>query len=157
MRCARRSSLILLLAPVFLLSCKSDRDVPTHKIRPDDKEIHRAMQTAKKDLIKLFEAVLKGVDSYSVKAPFSDDNGTEHFWLSEVTYENGIFTGKINNDPITVKSVKLGQEVQVKEEEISDWLYVRNGRVTGNYTLRAILKRMPKAEAEQAKRAMGWD
>jgi uncharacterized protein YegJ (DUF2314 family) len=53
----------------------------------------------------------------------------------------------IKNDPGIVGNVKIGQSWTVKRTEISDWMFMRDGRMYGNYTMRPLLKTMPEAEA----------
>ena len=79
----------------------------------------------------------------------------EHFWLTPVEPKGGRIFGVINNDPETVKTVKLGQRIEVPEPDITDWLYIREGRMIGNYTLRAMFKTMPPAEAEAFGKKLG--
>jgi uncharacterized protein YegJ (DUF2314 family) len=43
--------------------------------------------------------------------------------------------------------VKIGQKWTIKKAEISDWMYMRGGKMYGNYTLRPLLKTIPQAEA----------
>lgn len=72
---------------------------------------------------------------------------TEHFWLTDVSFENGEFKGTINNDPGMVGNVKIGQSWTVRKDGISDWMFMRGGKMYGNYTMRPLLKTMPEAEA----------
>jgi uncharacterized protein YegJ (DUF2314 family) len=48
-----------------------------------------------------------------------------------------------------VTNVKSGQKWTVKKSEISDWMFMRNGKMYGNYTLRPLLKTMSEEEAEK--------
>ena len=50
-----------------------------------------------------------------------------------------------------VKSVKMGERIEVPEEKISDWLYMRDGKMVGNYTVRPLLKTMAVEEAATVK------
>ncbi len=73
----------------------------------------------------------------------------EHFWLSDVVYRDGEFQGTIGNDPGIVTNVTFGQSWTIKKAEISDWMFMRGGKMYGNYTMRPLLKTMPAEEAEQ--------
>lgn len=86
-------------------------------------------------------------DSHAVKAPIEDGDETEHFWLTDVTYSDGQFKGLIGNDPGVVTNVTYGQSWEISKDEISDWLYMRDGKMYGNYTLRPLLVTMPEEEA----------
>jgi len=59
------------------------------------------------DFVKVLMAT--NADSFSVKAPITDQNGTEHFWITDVKFQNGSFAGKIGNDPGIVKNITMGQ------------------------------------------------
>ncbi len=83
------------------------------------------------------------------KAPIEDGGDTEYFWLTGVSFQNGEFKGTINNDPGIVSNVKIGQEWTIAKTEISDWMFMRHGKMYGNYTMRPLLKTMPEEEAEQ--------
>ncbi len=81
----------------------------------------------------------------------TDPHGTEHFWVNELERTDGKIHGTINNDPGIVESVKFGQRIEVPEADISDWTYMRGGKMFGNYTLRPLFKSMSKEEVEQFK------
>jgi uncharacterized protein YegJ (DUF2314 family) len=59
--------------------------------------------------------------------------------------------GTINNDPNTVTNVKLGERIEIPEADITDWLYMRDGKMVGNRTLKPLFKQMPTAEVERLK------
>ena len=88
-------------------------------------------------------------ENYAVKAPVEDAGQTEHFWLTGVSYANDKFTGTIGNEPGMVSNVKMGQEYTLGKTEISDWMYMRDGKMYGNYTMRPLLATMPDDEAER--------
>ncbi len=79
--------------------------------------------------------------------PIRDNDKTEHFWLKDAAYRDRSFIGTIDNAPEIVHTVKLGDQVTVRKSEISDWLYMKNGKMHGNYTMRALFKHMSPAEA----------
>ena len=112
--------------------------------------MNAAIENAKKHVDKFIEYLSDpNVDTISVKVPIEDRGEVEHFWLSDIQYKDGKFTGTINNYPVSVKKVKFGQNVTVKKEEISDWMYMKDNKIHGNYTLRAMLKSMPEEKAEK--------
>ena len=85
---------------------------------------------------------------HAVKAPIEDGDKTEHFWLSEVSFSDGVFAGTINNSPGVVENVTLGQEWTIDKADISDWTFMRDGKMHGNYTMRPLLNTLPDDEAE---------
>lgn len=93
----------------------------------------------------------RAADSYYVKVKIVDGNEVEYFWLDHLTFKNGAFYGTIDNDPEHVHNVRNGQDYVVKKEEIFDWLYTKDGKMYGNYTLRANLKRLSPKDAADAR------
>lgn len=115
----------------------------------DVAEMDAAIARARAEVDK-FIAILErrqGSD-FNVKAPITDNGQTEHFWVVDVTYSNGTFEGTIDNEPGVVTNVRLGQKWRIAKGEISDWSFKRDGKIHGNYTMRPLLKTMPKEEAD---------
>jgi len=114
----------------------------------DQAEMSAAIERARKE-VDTFIAIMKsaGATNFAVKVPIEDKGEVEHFWMTNVTYRDGRFTGKINNEPGIVTNVKLGQSVTVEKNKISDWLYMRDGKMHGNYTLHPLLATMSEEEA----------
>ena len=71
------------------------------------------------------------------KFPIRGDEG-EHIWLTELTYDGKEFHGRVNNEPVDVKNVKLGDRSSVSPAEISDWMFVQDGRLVGGATIRIL-------------------
>jgi uncharacterized protein YegJ (DUF2314 family) len=109
-------------------------------------EIARARSEVDTFLVELSKA--NGTD-FSVKAPIEDKGKTEHFWLTDIVYQDDEFEGLIGNDPGVVGNVKFGQKWKIKKAEISDWMFMRDGKMHGNYTMRPLLKTMPKEQADE--------
>jgi uncharacterized protein YegJ (DUF2314 family) len=114
----------------------------------DQAEMDAAIAKARGEVDRFIaELKTKTGDSHAVKAPITDGEKVEHFWLTDVVYDGTYFEGVIGNDPGIVGNVKFGQKWKVTKQEMSDWLFMRDGKMHGNYTLRPLLKTMPAAEA----------
>jgi uncharacterized protein YegJ (DUF2314 family) len=50
--------------------------------------------------------------------------------------------------------VKIGQRIDIIQTNIADWLYMRDGKMMGNYTLRALFKEMPPDEVARYKKML---
>ena len=121
----------------------------------DEKAMDAAILRAKSEtdaFLKVLAA--RNADSFSVKAPISEGAETEHFWLTDITYKDGQFTGKIANEPGIVNNVKFGQEWKIKKEKISDWMYVRGDKIYGGYTIDPLLATMPRQQADEMRRQL---
>jgi uncharacterized protein YegJ (DUF2314 family) len=126
-------------------------------VADDDLEMTAAIAKARETLPQfwqVFDKRERAESDFSLKVRITDDRGVEHFWATDVARENGKTMGTINNDPNTVTSVKLGDRLEIPEADISDWLFIRDGKMVGNFTLKPLFKQMPKAEVEKLKGIM---
>lgn len=149
-RGAMKYFLCVVLVVISLCGCGSSRPETLIDSGYDQKEMDAAIARARNEVDKFIAELSKPTgESHAVKAPITDKDNTEHFWLTDVTYQNGEFKGKIGNDPGMVKNVKIGQDWTIKKAEISDWMYIRDGKMYGNYTMRPLLKAMPADQADK--------
>lgn len=115
----------------------------------DEQEMEAAIARAQAEVDVFIAALRDGAGSdFAVKAPIQDGDEIEHFWLTDVAFRDGVFEGLIGNEPGVVKNVEFGQTWTVKKEEISDWMFVRDDKIHGNYTMRPLLRTMSPEEAE---------
>jgi uncharacterized protein YegJ (DUF2314 family) len=116
----------------------------------NEKEMYDAITQARNEVDFFISEFTKGNGTgFAVKAPIKDQGETEHFWVIDIAYQNGVFEGTIGNDPGVVKNVKVGQKWAIRKSEISDWVFMREGKMHGNYTIRPLLKTMPEEESAQ--------
>ncbi len=147
--------LIMCVATICSTACSSRDQVIS--VDEHDPEMVAAIAKAKNKLPefwKVYEKRDNGESGFALKVIITDSNGTELFWVTDIERRNGKITGKINNDPNTVKNVKLGQAIQVPESDIADWLYMREGKMVGNETVRPLLTKMPAADAAKVRAMM---
>ncbi|WP_119391396.1 YegJ family protein [Taklimakanibacter lacteus] len=90
-------------------------------------------------------------EGYALKVAITDGDNVEHFWTADVRRDGEHITAVIANEPQTVSTVTQGQRVDVPDADISDWMYLRKGKIVGNETLRVLLGYMPEEEAAQWK------
>jgi uncharacterized protein YegJ (DUF2314 family) len=144
---------VLLLTCCF--ACNQKQDLKPDTLIKDgynETEMDAAIKRAQSETDTFLKELANPTGTmHAVKAPITDDNGTEHFWINELIYKDGEFEGVINNDPGIVKNVKLGQKWKIKKEDISDWTFMKNDKLYGNYTMRPLLKTLPLAEAAKYK------
>lgn len=152
---------VLLVSALFVLAgCDArDRD-RTIGVTEDDAVMNAAIAEARATLdefVARMENPEPGDSDFAIKVAVTDPNGTEHFWANNVEVVGPGFTATINNDPNIVRSVRLGQRVRAKRDEVSDWMYLSNGRMVGNRTLRVLLTKMSPEEAAAVKQQVGWE
>jgi len=118
----------------------------------DEQEMDAAIARARKEVDSFIAELSKRNGSdFAVKVPIEDKEEVEHFWLTDIVYRDEKFHGVIGNEPGVVTNVKMGQKWSVKKSEISDWMFIRDGKMHGNYTVRPLLKTMPEEKAEAIK------
>lgn len=90
-----------------------------------------------------------GESGFGLKVKVADRYGTEHFWMGDIERKDGQIYGRVNNEPKIVKTIKEGQRLVLPPDDIVDWLYMRHGKMVGNYTARVLVRTLPPAEAQK--------
>jgi len=145
--------LIVLVVSLFGGCSKNDPD-PLVNVPDDDVEMNTAIAKARASLPEFwqhFERPRTGETSFSLKVKISEGKETEHFWTDHIEQKDGKVFGIIGNDAESVHNVKLGDRVEILEPNISDWMYLRNDKIVGNYTMRPLFKHMSAKDVEKYK------
>lgn len=113
----------------------------------DEQEMEMATERAHSEIDAFIDALTaRNGSNFAVKVPIEDEDAIEYFWLVDISYQAGSFKGRIGNDPGLVTSVKMGDVITVAKADISDWMYMRDGKMHGNYTLRPLFAAMSEDE-----------
>jgi uncharacterized protein YegJ (DUF2314 family) len=154
----RKSWIALALMGILLsllVACsKKDKVI---SIEDSDPEMNAAIAKARETLPQFWQVFDKpehGETNFSIKVQITDKKGVEHFWTTKIEKRDGKIWGTINNDPDIVASVKFGERIAIPEADISDWLYMRNGKMVGNRTIVPLLKQMTQKDAEKMRKLM---
>lgn len=146
-------------ALLMLLSACGERDRIVD-VDADDPEMNAAIAQARESLPgfwQVFEKRAGGEGGFALKVKIEDQRGTEYFWATNIERRDNKTFGTIDNDPNIVASVKLGDRIEIPEAAIADWLYMKDGKMVGNRTVRPLFKNMPKAEVERIKSMLAED
>jgi len=112
----------------------------------------RAVENAQRTLgffMAALHAKYTGDTLFEIKKGFIDGDKVEHLWMKRVTYDGKNFHGEIDNRPRDVNNVHLGQRVTVGPEAVSDWMFLKDGKLIGGYTTRVLYARLsPEDKAE---------
>jgi len=149
-----RSFVCLLLLSVLAFVGCSHKDDRTINVADDDPEMLAAIAKARETLPKFwaeFDHPQPKEENFCLKVGIKDGKETEHFWTEKIEKKDAKIFGTIANDPDLVHNVKLGDRIEIPEADISDWFYMRDGKLVGNYTLRVLFKQMPAAEVAKYK------
>jgi uncharacterized protein YegJ (DUF2314 family) len=79
----------------------------------------------------------------------------EHIWVSDVEkLSDGSYSGRFANEPSDLLGKDFGERVTFEQADISDWMFMRNGKVVGGETIKPLLRLMPKEEADAMRALM---
>jgi uncharacterized protein YegJ (DUF2314 family) len=133
-----------------------ENKVPGHpgylNVEDNDKVMDRAVTHAQKSLgffIAALKAKKTGDSSFEVKKGFVDGDKVEHLWIDRLTWDGKNFRGRINNRPLDVKTVQMNETVIVAPRDVSDWMFVKGGKLMGGYTMRVLYKRLSAEDKAQ--------
>lgn len=127
-------------------------------VSPDDREMNAAIAEARARMPELLTALKQrsgAVTRFSVKARYATRSGEEHIWIGDISYDGTSFAGRVENVPRDIEKLKYGDTVRIAPSQISDWLYVEDGRLVGAFTMRVIYRRMPPAQQQAFRQQLG--
>jgi uncharacterized protein YegJ (DUF2314 family) len=145
-----RFGVLAIVAGIMTAGCGNEYPVDkVTKVADDDPRMNAAMDKARSTVSSFIAALQSPQPSqsgFTVKMAFSDGSNTEHMWLASVSYDGTTFHGTVGNVPVTVKSVKMGEQAAVSPSKISDWMYLEHGKVVGGHTLRVLRETLSPSE-----------
>lgn len=80
---------------------------------------------------------------FVIKSGFAYEGSTEYLWLGDVTYDDGAFTGTVENLPARTVVVEMGESLMVPAGDVVDWSYFEDGKMVGGYTIRVMRNLLP--------------
>jgi uncharacterized protein YegJ (DUF2314 family) len=97
-----------------------------------------------------YDAPVASETGHSLKVRFAKPtSGHEHIWMAEVKKTaNGRYQAKFANVPRDLPGKKAGDVAEFGDADVSDWMFMRNGKIVGGETIRPMLKMMSKADAD---------
>ena len=118
-------------------------------VKDDDAEMQRAIDKAKENLPVFFAAFEDRSGKYSgfaLKQQIVDENGSEHFWLSDIEKKKNTWYGVIANQPHRIECVEAGQKIAVDLSKVTDWGFLEGDDPKGFYTSRALHENLSRKE-----------
>lgn len=148
--------IIISLLLLCFLSCKNSDKVERenqpdiYTIKETDKEMNEAIEKANKTLTDFNSALINPkIEVKALKVKFKNETDVEHIWLSDVKFKDGKYSGVLDNEPEYIKDHKIGDLINVDNKDISDWMYIENGKLFGGYTIKVLRNQMSDSEKEQ--------
>ncbi len=95
-----------------------------------------------------------GESNFALVVRITDNGRIEHFYTTDFQRRDGKTMVTISNSPKIVASVKPGDRIEIRQKDITDWSYMRDGKYVGMRTMKPRFKNMPAEQVEAFKRVM---
>jgi uncharacterized protein YegJ (DUF2314 family) len=122
-------------------------------VSEDNEAMEAAHYRAMAELVSIksrFQAGLRAGETLFVKhgfPPVADAGEREYMWVVVNRWAKGRVEGHLANDPYLRRDLHAGSPVEIRDDEIFDWLLSRpDGDYEGGYTLNVLLKQSPQDE-----------
>lgn len=127
---------------------------PVVYVAPDDADMAEAVAAARGTLDSVLERVATGgipMEAIQLKVAIPKEGGGHENLFVEgiVRLDETTFEGLLANEPRALPGLKRGDRHRFTHDEITDWLFIANGRMHGAYTLRVMLPLLPKQQADE--------
>lgn len=131
------------------------------QVRKGDRDMDKAIGRARENFHFFVERLRNpqpGDENFGIKAGITHEGVTEHIWLVDVSVDDAGFEGAIGNEPRSVP-YNLGDHWRGSLQQLTDWTFMSHGRMQGNFTLRAMMPRMPREQQREARLMLEsrWD
>lgn len=107
-----------------------------------------------------YRRIVPALGLSAIKTAFKESKGgldaVEHMWLSEIEFDGDVISATLTNSPNEITSVKEGDKITLRKDQIEDWMYVIEGRVYGGFTIQVLRARMSSAERRGHDGAWGF-
>ncbi|MFT4119369.1 YegJ family protein [Bradyrhizobium sp.] len=131
---------------------------PVIDVDSEDAEMNAAIARARGTLSTFwtsFGAPTQAETGHSLKVSFPAGDRVELIWVADIKkLPNGSYLGRLANDPRDVRGKRAGDPVEFTQADISDWMFMRRGKIVGGETIKPLLKSIPKADADALRARM---
>ena len=119
------------------------------EVRTDDARVNAAMAKARKTLPRFVRSYReRKPGDYSLKYRLRTGGRIEHIWVSGLQLKGDRFVGQLANTPVYTNRLRAGSQVTFGRDEVSDWMINAPEGIYGAYTVRALVHKLPKAQAD---------
>ena len=154
--------LLFIFCAFLFFSCdKQPVSGPAEMVQLDraDAELQRIAENARSTLPSFFRHLARpgaDVHSFCIKYPFISDDGivSEQLWLTGIRFKNGEYSGTLANAPRHLSKMKKGDTVSFSTDSITDWMYIREGKIIGGYSIKYLLEKTPEEQRSEEQRRL---
>lgn len=129
--------------------------IPVHE---SDAEMDTAMARARSSVSGFVDRLprLRAANlPASIKLPLTENGHTEHVWMGDPVFEDGLFRGYLASAPANLPSWSHGDRIVVPADEISDWMAIEDGTLYGGFTMYVLRDRMSADQRRGMEERMG--
>ncbi len=143
-------------------------DDHVHYAPGDDAALHAASKLARetfkyfwRELTWEYRRIVPALEMSAIKCAFRDEGGAEdeveHMWVGDVSFDGQTVRGTLLNDPNKLRTHHAGDLVTIPFAQLEDWIYAREGRAYGAFTVHILRAGMSPAERRAHDGAWGYD
>jgi len=147
------TALLMLAAPL-----PAQGQDATIAVAADDPEMGAAIAEARRGLPVFFghaTSPAPGETRFIVKYDLVPEDKTEFVWAEVISHRGDVTIARLLNAP-SDRRWRLGDQVTIRDAQLIDWAYFRDGEMQGGATMRVLIGRMQPSEAAAMLRRFGW-
>jgi uncharacterized protein YegJ (DUF2314 family) len=158
----------IIIVVILFTACNNNKNTKIERagepdiytVESNDKKMNASIDYAKKTL-GVFDNALKSENKnyydFALKVRFNTTNGGgEHMWVNSIELANNKYSGIVGNEPEETKEVKLGDSIQIDSKNITDWMYIEQGKLKGGYTIRVMYNSLSDVEKKKFESDFGF-
>lgn len=145
--------LLLVVLGLVCLACdgvaRRQGEPDNFMVSMDDPEMLQAMDSARASIASFIGhlGTPPATQSYTaIKVRLVEDDKVEHIWVSKPSFDGTLFRGALDNVPLDLKRVRVGDTVSAPRDSISDWMIIDRDTVFGAYTVHVLRRRMSPSD-----------
>lgn len=147
----------------LFFSCDSHQPQPSETIHLEqaDGELQRIAKEARSTLDFFFRYQSQagaGEHGFYVKYILAADDGSgidaEQVWLTGIKFKNSNLYGDLANTPLYVQGLRKGSTIMISVDSIVDWMYIREGKIIGGYSIKYLLEKIPESRRSDRQREL---
>ena len=142
-----------------MFNWKKKPDNAVYTFEAEDPEMLVAIRAAQSsyseflsELRKEGQRIVPAMEESLVKYAFmvkSSSVDVEHMFLSDLEFRGEGLVGTLTSEPVNVRDVKAGDEIEIDPKRVTDWMYVVDGRGTGGFTFKVMWNRFSSDEKSE--------
>lgn len=126
----------------------------------DDEYMNAAIQEAIRTFPFFLQAMQQpdsSLTDFAVKMKFTNGGVNRDRWVSDLHMIGGQLFGVLKNDPLHAEGIESGDTLRVIRDDISDWMYIKNGKLQGGYTMKAKYNNMDEENKKKFREALPFE